>query len=453
MKRLLIALALAGASGCAHFPENPPLARYDPGRGGYRFENLKATIANTDSLLVCLSFSGGGTRAAALAFGVMKKLRDTPIEHGEKRLLDEVDVISATSGGSFAAAYYGLHGETRFFSEFEERVLDRDLGMEVFWRGTLCPYNSIRLMSPWFDRSDLAAELYADTIFGDWPFAKLQTAGRPFIVLNATNLALGDRFEFTQDQFDLIGSNLAQVTVARAVAASSAFPFLLTPVTFKNHPCPPGFTLQPSVDAALADAEDDQGGYRRASERDRRGYFAAQNQKRLVAEKDRHAYIHLADGGIADNLGLGYVIDSYRRGSIHELLRTGAVKTLVVIVVNARNRPPDTMDASPRAPGALDVVTRSATTAIDNGAFELAEVLKDLRDERNRTRGNGAPGPAFHLIEVDLEDLADAAQRERLLAVETTFGLEPGVVKDVIAAGGELLDQSFEFRRLLDELR
>ena len=41
---------------------------------------------------------------------------------------------------------------------------------------------------------------------------------RPFLVINATNVSLGERFEFNQDQFDLLGSDLSSYPVARAVA-------------------------------------------------------------------------------------------------------------------------------------------------------------------------------------------------------------------------------------------
>ena len=66
-----------------------------------------------------MTFSGGGTRAAALAYGVLEALRDTTLEwRGRKvSLLDEVDVISSISGGSFPAAYYALRGE-KIFDEF-----------------------------------------------------------------------------------------------------------------------------------------------------------------------------------------------------------------------------------------------------------------------------------------------------------------------------------------------
>jgi NTE family protein len=75
-----------------------------------------------------VSFSGGGTRASALAYGVLQELRDTQVGVGgeRERLLDEIDVISSVSGGSFTSAYYGLYGD-RIFEDFEERFLRRNV--------------------------------------------------------------------------------------------------------------------------------------------------------------------------------------------------------------------------------------------------------------------------------------------------------------------------------------
>ena len=101
--RLHLAFALSlilALTGCATYPANPRLAQYNP-NSGYRYQNLKAP-ENSESLFVILTFSGGGTRAAALSYGVMEKLRNTTIqwEGKERRLLDEVDVISSVSGGT-----------------------------------------------------------------------------------------------------------------------------------------------------------------------------------------------------------------------------------------------------------------------------------------------------------------------------------------------------------------
>ena len=72
--------------------------------------------------------AGGGTRAAAFSYGVMQELAATRIAVGgkEQRLLDEVDVVSGVSGGSFPAAYYALYGD-RIFTEFEPLFLRKDV--------------------------------------------------------------------------------------------------------------------------------------------------------------------------------------------------------------------------------------------------------------------------------------------------------------------------------------
>src|SRR5512139_1158231 len=87
--------------GCAHYPVNQPIKEYRPGTG-YRFSQIKPP-ENSDSLLLFLTFSGGGTRAASLAYGVLEELRKSEviIDGRRRRLLDEVDWISSVSGGSF----------------------------------------------------------------------------------------------------------------------------------------------------------------------------------------------------------------------------------------------------------------------------------------------------------------------------------------------------------------
>src|SRR6478752_46306 len=113
--------ALAG--GCAHWPATPRLEQ--AGAPGYRVDD-SARRGQSDDLLVIVAMSGGGTRAAALGYGVLEELRRTEVTvNGQKRrLLDEVDVISAVSGGSFPATYYALRGE-KTFEEFESKVLLR----------------------------------------------------------------------------------------------------------------------------------------------------------------------------------------------------------------------------------------------------------------------------------------------------------------------------------------
>ena len=99
-----------------------------------------------DENALMLAFSGGGTRAAALAYGVLKELRDTPVPSAgsDKRMLDEIHSISSVSGGSFTAAYYGLHGEG-IFDDFEDVFLRQDVEGALL-RRVLNPFS-------WFNRT------------------------------------------------------------------------------------------------------------------------------------------------------------------------------------------------------------------------------------------------------------------------------------------------------------
>ena len=46
--------------------------------------------------------------------------------------------------------------------------------------------------------------------------------GRPYLTLSATDVAAGTRFEFVQEQFDMMCAELGQYSVARAVAVSAS---------------------------------------------------------------------------------------------------------------------------------------------------------------------------------------------------------------------------------------
>jgi len=99
----------------------------------------------SDPNALMLAFSGGGTRAAALAYGVLQELSNTRVRGSidDTRLLDEIHSISSVSGGSFTAAYYGLHGDG-IFEDYEQAFLRQNV------QGALIH----RLLNPfrWFSR-------------------------------------------------------------------------------------------------------------------------------------------------------------------------------------------------------------------------------------------------------------------------------------------------------------
>lgn len=54
------------------------------------------------------------------------------------------------------------------------------------------------------------------------------------LFINATEMKYGERFEFTQDQFDLLCTDLGSFPLSRAVATSMAAPLLFSPIILWN---------------------------------------------------------------------------------------------------------------------------------------------------------------------------------------------------------------------------
>jgi len=82
-----ILLAASLASGCAstsYQPANRAIDLIDE-QSGYRAFS-EGRLRGVGENVVLLAFSGGGTRAAALSYGVMQELRDTSIVSNGNRV-------------------------------------------------------------------------------------------------------------------------------------------------------------------------------------------------------------------------------------------------------------------------------------------------------------------------------------------------------------------------------
>lgn len=442
---ITLALALLAAGGCTGFTEKTAhLPAYDESKG-YRYDRLDKAD-NKDDLFVILTFSGGGTRAAAFSYGVLEALRDTTVDMGGKprNLLGEVDVISSVSGGSFTAAYYGLYGNDIFTEggRFQKDFLYHDVQADLLYK-LFNPYNWVRLASPDFGRIELASELYQKLLFGDATFRDLEVRrSKPFIMINATDMVKGSQFTFTQSQFDPICADLSRFPVARAVAASSNFPLAFSPMAINSYPGTCGYAEPDWVQQALGDL----------SANPRRYYRA--RMLRTYEETHRH-YVHLLDGGVADNIGLRGPLTSIRSGdvdwSVLRKINLEEIRKLVVIVVDARNEVKPEFDKSPRAPGTLAVVNAIATTPLDNYSFDSIELLQDVfrrRDDAQRRQ------PDLHQVQlyriyVGFDQIKDDAERENFLSTQTTFTLPRERVDALRRKAAELLRQSECFQKLI----
>jgi len=181
-----------------------------------------------DKLALCLS--GGGYRAMLFHLGVLWYLNDA-------RYLQKLDRISSVSGGSLTAGVLAMRwNELRFqdgiAANFADLVVNRvrkiastniDAGSVI--RGALTPGTSI---------GERIVKRYRDVAFGDAQLAQLPD--HPVFVINASNVQTGALFRFTKKfiadwRIGVIRN--PKRSLAEAVAASSAFPPILSPSTLK----------------------------------------------------------------------------------------------------------------------------------------------------------------------------------------------------------------------------
>jgi len=394
----------------------------------------------SDPNALMLAFSGGGTRAAALAYGVLQELRNTRVRGSidDTRLLDEIHSISSVSGGSFTAAYYGLHGDG-IFEDYEQVFLRQNV------QGALIH----RLLNPfrWFSRfgrTEMAVDYYEDTIFKGATFADMQQVDGPFVAINATDFARGVRFSFVQNYFDLLCSDLSSFPVARAVTASSAVPVLFNPVVVENH--------------SDCDRTKAQAWLQKARERvvDKPDLMLTVDDLDSYADHDQRRYIHFVDGGISDNLGLRalYEVIELSGGFMQyagKMQRTPP-RRLILISVNAATDPQSSMDQTPKQPSTAQSISAVSNVQLRRYSTDtIALVDKSLKRWAEEISSPQHPVEPYFIL-LDFNGIEDPDRREFLNQIPTSFSLTDEQVDALIAAGGELLRGNPEFRRLLADL-
>jgi NTE family protein len=456
------ALLVAGCATTTSRPVNPPIVKADP-RTGYRLETRPP--ANLADTVVILAFSGGGTRAAAFSYGVLEELRRTPVVvHGKpSRLLDQVDVITGVSGGSFTALAYGLYGDG-LFDIYEKQFLKHDVQGDLVAR-FLNPYYWPALMAGTWGRSEMAASLYDDLLFHGATFGDLEKKPGPLILATATDISTGSRLGFVQGEFDLICSDVSAVPLSRAAAASSAVPLVLSPVTFNNYGGHCGYRY-PQWAAAISDPTNPSRPAGRALQR--------LNEMRSFEDSTDRPYLHLVDGGLSDNLGMRAVLESLEEIEASPRTRQAAtirdVRRIVVFVVNSLSVPDTDWDHHERPPNDIQILLKATGVPIDRYSYEAVELLKDIIfrwKELRALRASGMfagannPGlsraadvPDIDLFAVDVSIAADEdkAEREYLNNLPTSFVLPDEAVDRLRAAAARILRTSPEYQRLLRDL-
>jgi len=421
-----------------------------------------------DETLMIVTFSGGGIRAATLAQGVLEALDTVPHEDGT--LLDEIDMISSTSGGSVAAANYVLHGRSGF-PRFREDFLYQDHMTGLIAETVLNP------PLPWSmmvenNRVEPSVRMFETLVTNGATFGDIRPDA-PFWIANATDIESGLTFPFTQYQFDILCADLDGFPIARAVAASSAFPAAVSSIVVRNDaPCPAQRDEAGELNRNLIYIEDLQW----TESPLRGGDGAAEVERALVAsdimtacDEDvpcrRPAYVHLYDGGIADNLGLGEplwlltgAVAPWNRKMRNYTTAVGPdgkliLRTVAVAAVNAASSKPSNIGQTARSPTMLTSVLGFMSSVIDRRSIGLTAQLDALPnilaneqcDEECQTRGEALSATVTAL---SFKQIVDPVCRAQASALGTNWGLERHETDAVLNLGAALAFQSRPFRKV-----
>jgi NTE family protein len=391
---------------------------------------------DTGDIYLMLAFSGGGTRAAALSYGVMQELRDTTVVVNGHRhsLIDEVDTISSVSGGSFTSAYYGLYGD-RIFEDYEQAFLRRNVEGSLI-RGLL---NPLRLFTR-TGRTEMAIKYYEKHVFGHATFADMQRQGGPLILINASDLGYGVRFTFVQEFFNLLCSDISTYPVARAVTASSAVPVVFNPVVLENYSSCKSQKPEWLLAAKKRAANDPE---------------LSQIVEGLESyyKEDKRQYAHFVDGGITDNLGLRapYELVTTIGGAKAYMKRVGLSQpsSVVLISVDASTSPAPEMDSSRKQPSIKETISAVSDTQLHRYNTDTLELMDKSLTRWARELSTGGRRVKPYFVQLGIKDVRQPEELDYLNTIPTSFSLSDEQVDRLIKAGRELLRSNPDYQRFL----
>ena len=440
-----IALSLGGCASVHNLPLNKPSANPF---AGTLIQAAQAAERKDDTggTVVGLAFSGGGTRAAAFAYGVLKQLERTPTPHvGGLDLLDHVGIVSGVSGGSIIAAYYGLKGRAAL-DDFRQQYLTQDLMAQLDTNVSLI--NVDRAFGGGVNTDNRLRDWFNAHLFHDATFSAL-IAHRPIVLINATDIYNRTPFLFAPVTFAAMCSDLADYPVAGAVAASSAVPGVFAPVVIESFHGDCKTPLPPTVVQAAKEPGNSP-----------LMYSFAQGLER--AHSGQVKYIKLLDGGLVDNYGLsGITIARAASGTPYGPMQPEEavnLRRLLFVVVDAGLGPQGDWSQTLEGPSGkaligavmdtmLDANKRSSYAAfqatMNNWRDQLIRWRCGLKSaEVARLRGHGGRWSCrdvkFTIARVSFEQL-DAARAKRLNEVPTSFTLPAASVDELTQAGGDAL--------------
>jgi NTE family protein len=284
--------------------------------------------------------------------------------------------------------------------------------------------------------------------------------GRPLLFINASDIYNRVPFVFSYDTFNALCSSLDSYPIANAVAASSAYPILFTPIVLESFAQNCSYGSPPWMQKAFKDPH---------STLNLRAYAQAIQRYR---DAGTLRYVRLLDGGITDNYGLHGIIVARATSATpygpFTAQRAVKIRRLLFLVVDAGRGPKANWATQLNGPDSLEIAEAVTDTAIDsitrNSYDTFRMQLNAWREslvgwrcslgstEVQRLRGSLAGWNCRDVtFEVDRVDFASAGLRlaEQLNEVPTRFNLAAQQVDMVIEGGRNALRNNAAYPKLL----
>lgn len=459
--RVILLVTLLAVSGCGpvhNMPANVPLAGVDAQYGFGQSEG--SSPVGDDNLLVALSFSGGGMRAAAFSFGALEAFGETaaPKKIGGGAMIDRVDFVSGVSGGAIPAAYFGLKKHAmlsdfreNFLLQNPEEALATQMNLANLGRGLSGGVNQDSRLSGWLNQH----------LFKGATFGALRT-GRPRVWINASDIYNRTPFVFGQTAFNALCSDLKSYPLADAVAASSAVPVAFAPIIIQSYgdkcasPLPPWIEKarhNPNAPPLLRSFAEGIARYRDGSMK----------------------YVKLLDGGLVDNYGLsGFTIARLSAERPFQPLspqQAVRIRRALFLVVDAGRGPSGGKWVSQlEGPKGADLVAAAADTAIDASVRSSFTAFQQVTNEWQRQLigwrcslppaerkklglhpGWNCRDLKFFVGRVDFGQF-EGARAAALNGIPTRFKLPPEQVELLVQSGREAVRNNGVFRSFMNSL-
>ena len=450
---VLCAATLGGCATIYNAPINLPLANADAAT----FDGTSAIPTNGDDVLVGLTFSGGGTRAAAFSYGVLQGFDHTSTGKGVP-LLDSVHYISGVSGGAITAAYFGLKGRSAF-ADFPERFLQRNA--EESLDTPLTPVGIIRAYQGGTNEAHQFTQWLDQNLFQGATFKQLDTPGHPHILINASDIYNRTPFVFNETTFKAICSDLNSYPVANAVAASATMPLIFAPMVLTSYAdrcraALPKWVTQAQNDPAAPPL------------------LKASAEAIVRYRNGSVPYIKLLDGGVVDFYGLaGFTISRLSAETAYEPLTSRQavkIRRVLFMVVDSGRGPSGDWARSVEGPAAPELLMAAADTSTDSSArlsFTAFDgIIAEWRELLVRWRCglSHSERQAFGLADkwdcrdlkffvghLDFDQLG-AQRSSDLNSIPTRFKLSPQHVEMLVTAGQDALRTNPTFHAFLRSL-